>query len=111
MVLKISALEKENGFLSTILENFSSKGYKITQGMKENVRIVMEALLAIFENILLLNRDISRVNFRSVFVDDAERILSAYTEIMTMYKNYQLYNLDKDGFLNFVFQTLDKVKK
>lgn len=111
IVLKISTLEKEHGFFSVLLENFSSKSYRITQVLKENVRIVIEVLLAIFENVLLSNKKVVGVDFRDVFVNDVERILGSYEEIMKMYKNFQLYNLDKDGFLNFVFQVIDKIKK
>ena len=36
-------------------------------------------------------------------------MIECYQNINNMYKNFQLYNLDKESFLNYVFNEIKKI--
>ena len=103
LILKIDELEKEYGFFSLLVNNIVSKQIKIDTSFKENIDVVMQIIYHIFEKLFCGNY----FSFAKSFIDDAEKITACYQNVCEMYKKFQLYNFDKDAFLNYVFNEIN----
>ena len=105
LILKIHELEHESGFFSLLMDNILSKQIKIDTCFKENIGIVMQVIHHILEKLFCGDY----LSFSKSFVIDKTRMIECYQNINSMYKNFQLYNLDKESFLNYVFNEIKKI--